>query len=125
MPTHLLALGSAASIARRLAPAFAAFAVFAASIAVTADVSVAQQKQPETQPPQQAPPTPSAAPGSPVEKAGPANANEAHIRAGAQAFIKAFNAGDAKALAEMWTANGTIADEQGNVFKGRKAIEEQ
>ena len=25
----------------------------------------------------------------------------------------------------MWTPNGTIADEQGNVFKGRKAIEEQ
>jgi uncharacterized protein (TIGR02246 family) len=125
MPTHLLALGSAASIARRLAPAFAAFAVFAASIAVTADVSVAQQKQPETQPPQQAPPTPSAAPGSPVEKAGPANANEAHIRAGAQAFIKAFNAGDAKALGEMFTPNGTVADEQGNVFKGRNAIEEQ
>ena len=25
----------------------------------------------------------------------------------------------------MWTVNGTVVDEQGNVFKGRKAIEEQ
>ncbi len=122
MPTQLLKMRSAASIARRLATAFAALAVIVALIgALIADVSAAQQKQPETQPAQQAPPTPSAA----AQKAAPANANEAHIRAGAQAFIKAFNAGDAKALAEMWTPNGTIADEQGNVFKGRKAIEEQ
>ncbi len=122
MPTQLLKLGSAASIARRLAPAFAALAVFGALIA---DVSAAQQKPAETQPAQQAPPTPVAAPVAPAAKAAPVNGNEAQIRAGAQAFIKAFNAGDAKALAEMWTPNGTIADEQGNVFKGRKAIEEQ
>jgi uncharacterized protein (TIGR02246 family) len=122
MPTQLLRGRSAASIARRLALASAALAVIAA---VNAAVSAAQQKPPEQQPPQQAPPTPSAAPGATAQKAAPANANEAHIRAGAQAFIKAFNAGDAKALAEMFMPNGTIADEQGNVFKGRKAIEEQ
>jgi uncharacterized protein (TIGR02246 family) len=126
MPTQLLRLGSAASIGRRLAPGFAALATIVALIAaVNADVSAAQQKPAETQPAQQAPPTPVAAPGAPAAKAVPADGNEAHIRAGAQAFIKAFNAGDAKALAEMWTPNGTIADEQGNVFKGRKAIEEQ
>ncbi len=124
MPTQLLRGRSAASIARRLALASAALAVIAA---VNATVSAAQQKPPEQQPPQQAAPTPSAAPGATAQKAAPANANanEAHIRAGAQAFIKAFNAGDAKALAEMFMPNGTIADEQGNVFKGRKAIEEQ
>ena len=55
----------------------------------------------------------------------PSNPSEAAIRASAEAFIKAFNAGDAKAVANLWTANGTIADEQGNAFKGRKAIEEQ
>jgi uncharacterized protein (TIGR02246 family) len=53
------------------------------------------------------------------------NPNEAAIRATAEAFIKAFNTGDAKTVASLWTANGTVADEQGNVFKGRKAIEDQ
>jgi uncharacterized protein (TIGR02246 family) len=68
-----------------------------------------------------------AAAGATTQKTAPAqpNSNEAAIRATADAFTKAFNVGDAKALAALWTANGTVADEQGNVFKGRKAIEEQ
>jgi uncharacterized protein (TIGR02246 family) len=50
---------------------------------------------------------------------------EAAIRATADAFVKAFNAGDAKALADLWTANGTVVDEQGTIYKGRKAIEQE
>ncbi len=50
---------------------------------------------------------------------------EAAIRANADAFIKAFDHGDAKAVAALWTENGTLADEQGQNFKGRKAIEEE
>jgi uncharacterized protein (TIGR02246 family) len=50
---------------------------------------------------------------------------EAAIRATADAFVKAFNAGDAKAVADLWTPNGTATDADGNVFKGRKAIEDQ
>jgi uncharacterized protein (TIGR02246 family) len=71
--------------------------------------------------------SPSSAPNAASEKKTPvpSNANEAAIRATADAFVKAFNAGDAKAVANLWTANGTVADEDGNVFKGRKAIEEQ
>ena len=38
--------------------------------------------------------------------------------------MKAFNARDAKAVASLWTANGTVADGEGSVFRGRKAIEE-
>ncbi|HEY4234703.1 MAG TPA: SgcJ/EcaC family oxidoreductase [Lacipirellulaceae bacterium] len=53
------------------------------------------------------------------------NDKTAPIRASADAFSQAFNAGDAKAVAALWTPDGTETDEQGQVFKGRKAIEEQ
>jgi uncharacterized protein (TIGR02246 family) len=89
-------------------------ALAAAAIVFVTCVSAAEPKPPK-------------ALGAPSEKKTPApsNPNEAAIRATAEAFTKAFNAGDAKAVAALWTANGTVADEQGNVFKGRKAIEEQ
>jgi uncharacterized protein (TIGR02246 family) len=51
--------------------------------------------------------------------------DEAAIRAAESAFVQAFNRGDAKAVAALWTANGSLADDQGRVFKGRKAIEDE
>lgn len=60
-----------------------------------------------------------------AEKAGGEKSPEAAIRATADAFVKAFNRGDAKAVAALWTANGSLADERGEIFKGRKAIEDQ
>jgi uncharacterized protein (TIGR02246 family) len=50
---------------------------------------------------------------------------EAAIRASADAFVQAFNRGDAKAIAELWTADGSLADDQGRLLKGRKAIENE
>ena len=47
----------------------------------------------------------------------------APIRASADTFTKAFNAGDAKAVAALWITDGTETDEQGETFKGRQAIE--
>lgn len=47
------------------------------------------------------------------------------IRASAEAFIQAFNRGDAKALAALWTESGTMADGGGRIIKGRKAIEDR
>jgi len=55
---------------------------------------------------------------------GPAH-GEAAIRATAAAFVKSFDARDAKAIAGLWTANGSLMDDEGHVFKGRKTIEEQ
>jgi len=52
-------------------------------------------------------------------------ADEAAIRAGAKEFTAAFARGDAEAIAAMWTENGTLSDESGRVFKGRKAIEDE
>jgi uncharacterized protein (TIGR02246 family) len=50
---------------------------------------------------------------------------ESAIRATADVFVKAFNRGDAAALAALWTENGTLANDGGQVLKGRKAIEDE
>ena len=44
--------------------------------------------------------------------------DEAAIRATADAFLKAFNRGDAKAVAALWTENGTLADRSRPVVQG-------
>ncbi len=52
-------------------------------------------------------------------------ADQAAIRSTADTFVTAFNRGDAKAVAALWTENGTLADERGIIFKGRQAIENE
>jgi len=47
----------------------------------------------------------------------------AAIRAGAEAFVAAFNQGDAKAVAALWTEDGEYIDDGGGRFAGRAAIE--
>lgn len=62
----------------------------------------------------------------PIAPASGAEANEEAnkaIRAAAQLFVEAFNHGDAKQLSELWTVGGSLADEQGELVKGRQAIE--
>ena len=54
----------------------------------------------------------------------PASA-ESEIRATAAAFVEAFNRGDARAVAALWTADGSAADDSGTIYKGRPAIEAQ
>lgn len=44
------------------------------------------------------------------------------IRISADAFASAFNAHDAKAVAELWTTDGEYIDESGETFSGREAI---
>lgn len=50
---------------------------------------------------------------------------ERAIEASAQDFTNAFNRGDAKTIAALWTHDGTLVDEQGNTFQGRPAIEKE
>ena len=52
-------------------------------------------------------------------------ADEAAIRASAEEYQKAFNKGDAKALAASWTTDGELVDERGRMFHGRDAIEKE
>jgi uncharacterized protein (TIGR02246 family) len=54
-----------------------------------------------------------------------ANPQEKAIREAEQAFVKAFNAGDVKALSQLYVDDAEIVDEEGNVIRGRSAIAEQ
>ena len=49
---------------------------------------------------------------------------EGMIQAEAAATVKAFNAGDAAAIAGMYLEAGELVDEDGNVFAGRAAIKD-
>lgn len=45
------------------------------------------------------------------------------LKASAAAFEKAFNAGDAKSIAALFTENAEAVDDDGNILVGRNAIE--
>lgn len=52
------------------------------------------------------------------------SSDEKAIQDSAQAFTGAFNGGNAKEVAALWTEDGKLIGESGEVFKGRPAIEE-
>jgi uncharacterized protein (TIGR02246 family) len=51
-------------------------------------------------------------------------ADEQAIIAGITAFVKAYNAGDAKAIAGLFAPDGQVITEEGETVEGREAIEE-
>jgi uncharacterized protein (TIGR02246 family) len=51
--------------------------------------------------------------------------DESAIRLAAAAFAKAYNAGDAKAIASLYVADGEIVSEEGQVTQGREGIESE
>ncbi len=54
----------------------------------------------------------------------PAEATELDgLKASAAAFEKAYNAGDAKAIAAQFTENAEVVDEEGEITQGRASIE--
>jgi uncharacterized protein (TIGR02246 family) len=59
------------------------------------------------------------APAAPPDSSPELNA----VRATSKAFVKAFNKGDAKAVAALWTKDGDYTDDSGHTFAGREAIE--
>jgi len=48
---------------------------------------------------------------------------EAALQKAAEAFVAAFNKGDAQAVAAHWAPDGDYIDQEGKLLKGRKAIE--
>ena len=54
-----------------------------------------------------------------------AEADKTAIRATADAFIKAFDRGDAKAVGALWAPDAEYMDESGQSFQGRDAIEKE
>jgi uncharacterized protein (TIGR02246 family) len=63
--------------------------------------------------------------GTPAVAAQGSEADEKAIRATAEAFVKAFNAADAKAIGSLWAPDAEYTDEDGQVLEGRAAIEKQ
>jgi len=55
----------------------------------------------------------------------PAGDDLAAIRDSSRAFVQAFDKGDAKAIAALWTEDGDFTDDTGRVFSGRAAIEKE
>jgi uncharacterized protein (TIGR02246 family) len=53
------------------------------------------------------------------------SAAEKAIRATSADFVKAFNAGDAAAVAALWAADGEYIDEAGQRFVGREPIQKE
>jgi uncharacterized protein (TIGR02246 family) len=62
------------------------------------------------------------APGAPAAGSKLSAADEAAIRASAEAYAKAYNAADANTLAALWTADAEYVDDLGQEFHGRDAI---
>ena len=52
------------------------------------------------------------------------DADRAAIREVSEGLIKAFGAGDAKALADLWTAEGEFIADDGTSVRGRSALGE-
>src|SRR5262245_23711127 len=59
----------------------------------------------------------------PTTGAASENADHEAIRKGAREFEAAFNKGDAKAIAALWTENGEYREPDGATLLGRAAIE--
>lgn len=51
------------------------------------------------------------------------SADEAAVRQAGQGFLKAYLAGDAKAMAAYWTENGEYISDDGTTIRGRQNIE--
>lgn len=92
----------------------------AAALANQADgppASSAGKKQPSDKPPAKA-----EKPKSDTAKESP---ELAALKAAGEAFLKAFNAHDAKAVAACWSADGDYVDENGQRVHGREALEQE
>jgi uncharacterized protein (TIGR02246 family) len=97
--------------------------VFAIGMTACLSMVVWQTVQSQPQLASKSPPT---RPDQPKEgKARPAadhSADEAEIRSNISRFVKGYNAGDAKAIAALFTADGQIESKEGEVAEGREAI---
>src|SRR5262245_49750444 len=100
--------------------------LFAALLAAGAVATAAglRDRAPASQPvnPATANAVPAAQPGC-QPPAGKAPTAEAGIKAITAEYAKAFNAGDAKAAAALWTEDGEYVGDDDEVLKGRAAIE--
>src|SRR6516165_4725919 len=99
--------------------------LFSIGVIVALSAGVAQYVQSQSAPTNQAPAAGSSR--QDKSKARPVadrSADEAAIRANIAQFVKAYNAGDAKAVAALFTPDGQTEDKDGDIAEGREAIEQ-
>jgi uncharacterized protein (TIGR02246 family) len=97
--------------------------LFAIALIAGLSAVIAQSVQSQSQPGKQT--SPAGKPAQAKSKARPAvdhAADEAAIRVNIAQFVKAYNAGDAVAVAALFTRDGQIEDKEGNQTEGREAI---
>jgi uncharacterized protein (TIGR02246 family) len=97
--------------------------LFSIGMIVGLSAVIAQSVQSRSEPSKQA--SPSGGSRQNEAKARPGadrSADEAAIRANIAQFVKAYNAGDAKAIAALFTPDGEAWDKDGNEAEGREAI---
>jgi uncharacterized protein (TIGR02246 family) len=92
---------------------------FSLGVIVGLSALVAQSVQSQSQPTKPASPA-----GPSARSAADRSADEAAIRANIAKFVKAYNAGDAKAVAALFTPDGHAVDKDGDDAEGREAIQQ-
>jgi uncharacterized protein (TIGR02246 family) len=86
---------------------------------------VLHSAQSQSQPAKQdAPPGGSGQNGGQAGSKADRSADEAAIRANVASFVRAYNAGDAKAVAALFTPDAVIVDKEGNTSEGGAVIEQ-
>jgi uncharacterized protein (TIGR02246 family) len=99
--------------------------LFSIAAVVGLSAAVAQSVQSQLEPKQQASSTGRSGQDERKARLGTdRSADEAAIRANIAQFVKAYNAGDAKAVAVLFTPDGQAVDKEGNDAEGRQAIEQ-
>src|SRR5262245_37715471 len=99
-----------------------------ACVALVLALTCGSRAQDEKQAKKSAEPAGKSAEAKPAAKSDAAAAVDAElaaIRGTEREFKKAFDAGDAKAVAALWTTNGEYVDEVGRRLQGREAIEKE
>src|SRR5436309_3232262 len=93
-------------------------------VIVALSAVVFQSAHSRSEPAEQAPPAGKPGPDEAggTRPAADRSADEAAIRANIAQFVKAYNAGDAKAVAALFTPDGQAVDKDGNAAEGRAAI---
>ena len=94
--------------------------LFSIAVIVGLSALIAQSVQSQSKPPNQA--ADSAAQDDKARPAADRSADETAIRANIEKFVQAYNAGDAKAIAALFTPDGEAWDKDGNEAEGREAI---
>jgi uncharacterized protein (TIGR02246 family) len=96
--------------------------LFSVGVIVSLSAAITQSVQDQSEPPRDASPAGKSAQDENKARPVDRSADEAAIRANIAKFVKAYNAKDAKAVAALFTVDGQIEDEEGDVTEGREAI---